>query len=83
MQPSMDSQADTKLQEIFRAVFNLAPSADVTAIRQVSEARWDSLAHVSLVAALESEFQLRIDIAEALRLTSYKAAELLLREKGI
>src|SRR5215211_86917 len=52
----MTTDTTSKLQDIFRAVFELPESADVTRVRQISERKWDSLAHVSLVAAIESEF---------------------------
>ena len=78
----MSPDKGEKLQAIFRLVFQLAPSADVAGVRQLTEANWDSLAHVSLVAALENEFNISIDTSEALQLTSYRAAELLLEQKG-
>jgi acyl carrier protein len=49
----------------------------------VNQRNWDSLAHVSLVAAIESEFNMTLDAADALRMTSYRATELLLEEKGL
>ncbi len=79
----MNAVTATKLLEIFRAVFDLPPAADVTRIRQINEPKWDSLATVSLVAAIESEFGLTIDAADALRMTSYQATALLLEERGL
>jgi len=78
----MSSDKQKKLEAIFRLVFQLTPEADVTGVRQLTEANWDSLAHVSLVAALESEFNVTVDTSEALQLTSYRAVELLLQQKG-
>jgi acyl carrier protein len=72
-----------KLQEIFRAVFELPPTADVTGVHQVSHHNWDSLAHVSLIAAIENEFTTTIDAADALCITSYQATTALLEEKGL
>ena len=78
----MTSEKREKLRVIFRLVFQLSPSAEVAGVRQLTEEKWDSLAHVSLVAALENEFNIQIDTSEALQLTSYQAAELLLDEKS-
>jgi acyl carrier protein len=72
-----------KLQDIFRAVFSLPATCDVTQVRQSSEDRWDSLAHVSLVAAIESEFDIVLDAGDTLRMTSYDATRLLLEEIGL
>lgn len=73
---------DVKLAEIFRAVFDLPAEADPSGVRQLGEPAWDSLAHVSLVAAVESEFGVAIDVADSLELTSYQAVALYLEERG-
>jgi acyl carrier protein len=77
----MTQNLDDRLQDIFRAVLQLPPTRDVTAVRQLGEQTWDSLAHVTLVAALESEFGVNIDTADALEMTSYEATRLILEEK--
>lgn len=79
----MTATSTGKLQEIFRAVFELPPGADVTRVRQINQKNWDSLMHVSLVAAIESEFDITLDAADALRMTSFQATQLLLDEKGL
>jgi acyl carrier protein len=72
---------DARLEAIFRAVFELPEAQDVSTVRQISEKKWDSLAHAMLVAAIESEFTLSIDIAEALEMTSFEATRLVIAEK--
>jgi acyl carrier protein len=74
--------SETKLQDIFRAVLGLNPGDDVTSARQVNHPKWDSLAHVSLMAAVESEFDLEIEIVDTLELTSYESVLLYLEERG-
>ena len=76
----LSSDAEQKLQAIFRSVLNLGDEVDVTGARQLSEPSWDSLAHVSLVAALESEFAVSIDTGDSMNLTSYQAVKLFLEE---
>lgn len=79
----MDALATDKLEKIFRAVFELPENANVATLRQVNAPNWDSLAHVSLVTAIESEFDTTIDAADALRITSFQAAQLVLEERGL
>ena len=79
----MDSTATEKLERIFRAVFELPDSAEVRHLRQLTVPNWDSLAHVSLVAALEGEFGTSIDVADTLRMTSFAAVQLVLEEQGL
>jgi len=69
----MPQATEATLQSIFRAVLNVPASVDVERIRQLNYPAWDSLAHVSLIAAIESEFGLEIDVADSMDLTSYEA----------
>ena len=77
----MTDQAEAKLQEIVRAALDLRPGTDVTRVRQLTVEGWDSLAHVSLMLAIESEFAVSIDIADQIRLTSYPAIRQYLEER--
>lgn len=73
--------ADQRLEAIFRAVFDLPPTQSVQGVRQVAEPKWDSLAHATLVAAIESEFGITIDIADALEMTSFDATRMIVQER--
>ena len=81
--PAMNAQNSERLQEIFRAVFELSPGVQVTSLDQSNSPRWDSLDHVSLVTAIESEFGISLDAADQLRMTGYQAVIHLLEEKGL
>ncbi len=69
----MTDAAESRLQEIVRATLELPPDADVTEARQLGVESWDSLAHVSLMLAIEGEFGVSIDLADQIQLTSYAA----------
>jgi acyl carrier protein len=79
----MNTQTSDRLQDIFRAVFELSEDIDVTNLDQTNSPRWDSLDHVSLVTAIESEFGISLDAADQLRMTGYVAAADLLAERGL
>jgi acyl carrier protein len=79
----MNTQNSQRLQDIFRAVFELSPGIDVTQLDQTNSPRWDSLDHVSLVTAIESEFGISLDAGDQLRMASFSATSLLLEEKGL
>ncbi len=64
---------EQRLQEVFRAVFNLSDQADATTVEQGSHAGWDSMAHVTLMGAIESEFSLSVDVGDSIELTSFHA----------
>jgi acyl carrier protein len=79
----MNPANQIKLEEIFKFILDLEEGANISAIRKVAHPKWDSLAHTSLVAALESEFDIRLEVADMDRMTSFAATCLLLEEKGI
>jgi acyl carrier protein len=77
----LSADAEAKLNEIVRSILQLPPDADVSRARQLSVETWDSLAHVSLMLAIESEFGVSIDIADQIELTSVPAIRLYLEER--
>lgn len=77
----MNEDAIDKLQEIFRIIFELTPETNVTQVSQMNAHKWDSMASVSLASAIESEFDINLDVVDAMRMTSYQATLLLLEEK--
>ena len=78
----MSPAGEAKLNEIVRSVLQLPSDQDVSRARQLSVESWDSLAHVSLMLAIESEFGISIDIADQIALTSYPSIRLYLEERG-
>ena len=78
----MKTQTSDRLQDIFRAVFDLSDDFDITTLDNSNSPRWDSLDHVSLVTAIESEFGVSLDAGDQLRMSGYAAAAQLLQEKG-
>lgn len=80
--PQTMESTEQRLQAIFRAVLELPPSSDPTAAAQGKTPTWDSMAHVSLVAAIEAEFGATIDAGDSLSLTSYEATRQFLADLG-
>lgn len=75
------NELESKLTQIFQLVLELLEDEDVSNLRRINEARWDSLAHVTLITALESEFDINLNHEDSDRLTSYQSTLLLLQEK--
>ncbi|TQV71768.1 acyl carrier protein [Exilibacterium tricleocarpae] len=68
----MSAENEALLKAIFAAVFEMQDEAQIPAATQDTTKSWDSVTHVALITALESEFDLFIDTAEALSLVSYE-----------
>ena len=69
------------LKEIFRFVLQLPDDANVEEVNQNNTPKWDSMAQVSLVAGIEGEFDVQLQLAEAMQITSFEACVKLLEEK--
>jgi acyl carrier protein len=72
-----------KVAAVFREVLNVGPDRDPREALAGDDWAWDSLAHVSLVAALESEFGVTIDVDASLGMTSFREAVATLAEAGV
>ena len=78
----MDKHQRNVLSDIFRFVLDLQDDIDPQTVRMISQKNWDSLATVSIVAGIESEFSITIEASEYERLTSFEAVALLIDEKS-
>ena len=74
------SENELKLRSAFTVGLNL-PEAEIDeGLQYGSTQGWDSVAHMSLVASLDSTFDVMLDIDDILDLSSYgKAREILTR----
>lgn len=63
-----------ELDALFREVLELGPNSDVRGLEQASEERWDSLAHMTLIMAMESQFGIRFELEDAVEIRSYRDA---------
>ncbi|GLW05545.1 hypothetical protein Misp01_06750 [Microtetraspora sp. NBRC 13810] len=75
-----------RLRAVFRSTLDLAPDApdaDVDGLEYRAIPQWDSLAHMSLVAAIEDEFDIMIDTDDVLDLSSFAKAVTLLDKHGV
>ena len=83
MNRRLNSHTADRLQDIFRVVFSRPSGANVAGLSQSEMPSWDSLVHVSLVTAIESEFGVSLDAADQIRMTSFETVQTLLEDKGL
>jgi acyl carrier protein len=69
-----------RLKAVFQRVLELGPGTDPETVLYKEESRWDSVAHLQLITALEAEFEIVIGNEDVLHMTSFAAIlELVLR----
>ncbi|MDB9998309.1 acyl carrier protein [Alphaproteobacteria bacterium] len=66
-----------KLKQIFMEVFSIS-EAEVESYRKLNNSKWDSLASVTLIVAIESEFKIQLQELDYESLSSFSSAELIL-----
>jgi acyl carrier protein len=72
-----------RLREAFRTSLDLPPDAPVDELRYADDEKWDSLAHMSLVAAIEDEFSVMIDTDDVINMSSFHEAMRILGKYGV
>jgi len=72
-----------RLYPVFVSALDLPAEVDVHQLRQRFDERWDSLAHLSLVMAIEEEFDVELDPDTLVELDSFETAVRILRTLGV
>jgi acyl carrier protein len=72
-----------RLREAFRTSLDLPADAPVDELQYQDNEKWDSLAHMSLVAALEDEFSVMIDTDDVINMSSFTEAVSILGKYGV
>jgi acyl carrier protein len=72
-----------RLRVAFRTALSLRDDYDVDALEYRGIEKWDSLAHMSLVAEIEDAFDVMIDTDEVIDMSSFAKAREILSKKGI
>jgi acyl carrier protein len=72
-----------RLRQVFRTALSLPADYDVDGLEYRGIDKWDSLAHMSLVASIEDEFDIMIDTDDVLDMSSFKKAYELLEKHGV
>ena len=69
----MNAAQRTELELVFRFALRLPEGVDLATVQRSQWSSWDSMAQVQLVSAIENQFDLPIDVHEAMKLDSWDA----------
>ena len=64
-----------KLKQIFMEIFSIS-EAEVESYRKLNNSKWDSLASVTLVVAIESEFKIQLQELDYESLSSFSSSRI-------
>ena len=68
----MKKKIDLKIKKILSSILKLKIEKITDNINVNNSKKWDSLAHLNIVLALESEFKVSFDVEKVTKLTSLK-----------
>lgn len=72
-----------KMIELFRDVLQLPPEVDVETLAYRQVVQWDSVGHMQLVAALETEFDIMLETEEIIGMSSFAKTKETLLHHGV
>jgi acyl carrier protein len=72
-----------KLRTVFSEALGIPPSEINDEVAYDKSKGWDSLAHMALIAALDSEFDIMLDTDDVVDLSSYGKSKEILRKYGV
>jgi acyl carrier protein len=73
----------SRVEEVVARVFGVDPGSLDGASSPESVEGWDSMGHLNLVAALEADFNVSIDIGDAMEMASVKRIREILLDYGV
>ena len=71
------------VEEVVSRVFGVEPSGIDDSSSPESVEGWDSMGHLNLVAALEQDFNVSIDIGDVMEMVSVKRIREILSQYGV
>lgn len=77
----MSPERKTELELVFRFALRLPDGVELASVRRNEWSAWDSMAQVQLVSAIENQFDLPIDVHEAMKLDSWDACVAFVAQK--
>lgn len=77
------SDSESKLRKAFSLGLNFPESSINDDLKYASTPGWDSVAHMALIAALDSTFEIMLDTDDVLELSSYPKAREILTRYGV
>jgi acyl carrier protein len=72
-----------QLQKVFSAALSLPPEGDFDSVAYGRTAGWDSVAHLALVAEIESAFDVMLDTDDVIGMSSFPEAKKILTKYGV
>ena len=77
----MTFDIEATLSEVFREVLELPEDEDVSEFRMIVQDKWDSLAQLMILTAVENQFGVTFSAQEQELMSSFQTIKLMVEEK--
>jgi acyl carrier protein len=77
------SESELKLRRAFADGLGISEESVNDSLQYASTPGWDSVAHMALIASMDSTFDIMLDTDDVLDLSSYPKAREILRKYGV
>jgi acyl carrier protein len=72
-----------RYEQVFRKVFNLSEAEKPETLEYQSIKQWDSVGHMALIATIESEFSIELEVDDVIDFSSFEEGRKILEKYGI
>lgn len=74
---------EQRLRRVFSDALGIPPSEINDQVAYDKSKGWDSIAHMALIAALDTEFDIMLDTDDVVDMSSYARSKEILRKYGV
>lgn len=72
-----------KYSDLFRRVFNIEGEQAIESLEYQGIKEWDSVGHMALIASIENEFSIQLDVDDVIDFSSFSEGKKILAKYGI
>jgi acyl carrier protein len=72
-----------RYEQVFRRVFNLSEAEKPETLEYQAIKQWDSVGHMALIATIESEFSIELEVDDVIDFSSFEEGRKILEKYGI
>lgn len=72
-----------RYEQVFIKVFGLDDNEPVTGLEYQGIKQWDSVGHMALVASIEAEFGIQLEVDDVIDFSSYSEGKTILSKYGV
>ena len=74
---------EEKYKKVYSRVFSIENEGQIETLEYQGIPEWDSVGHMSLIASLESDFDVELDVDDVIDLSSFNVRKEILQKYGV